>query len=111
MVISFETLCCFLIMNSARSFESRYLKIQMAYELRHIFVDAIILLTYCDFVGFKVDSLTRWKTFFISTSIPIVKIILKNMLNTSDFIIVIATTKFFKAIKSHKNAIAASTLI
>ena len=73
--------------------------------------DAISFLTYCDFVGFKVHSLTRWKTFFIRTSIPIVEIILENVLNTSDFVMIIASTEFFKVFKTHKNTITASTVI
>ena len=105
MVISSGTLCCFLMMNSARSFESRYLKIQIKKS------PEISFLTYCDLVGFKVHSFTRWKTFFIRTSISIVEIILENMLNTSDFVMVIASTEFFKVFKMHKNTITASAFI
>ena len=69
------------------------------------------MLTYCDFAGFKVHTLTRWKTFLISTSIPIVQIILENVFNTSDFGMVTASTEFLKVFKSHQNAITTSTFI
>ena len=71
----------------------------------------LFLRTYCDFVGFKVHTLTRREAFLISTSIPIVQIILENVLYTSDFVMVIASTKVLKVFKSHQNAITTSTFI
>ena len=76
-----------------------------------IFRKTLFVLTYCDFVGFKVYSFTGRKTFCSSSSIPIKDMILKNMLNTSDFVIVIASAIISKVFKFHQNAIATSTII